>query len=209
MAHDVPALKVVEEVEYTWCFAGVEQVLRKVFGKADISQTEIAHNSAIRLAGTAGGTSTHWQRATEYAQRAIAQLTGDQLKEVEGKWAEIRPTLTQRVTFQGLKLEQDGLRDRLRRCYGEIDLKPFTTALVEKPYDVLTIAGELGDKKLVIAGNELHWYVIYGYDYDEASKDADETRKYRYLVYDVHGGESLTRTASFTNLITDLFVVGA
>jgi hypothetical protein len=210
MVRDVPALNVVEEVANAWCFAAVEQVLRKVFGKADITQTEIAHNAALRLAGTAGGSTFHWRQATEYAQKAFAQATVRELADVQREWNTIRPTVAGTVRFGDLRLDEDGLRALLQGFWGEIDLRPFTSALVEKPYDVFTITGELSDGKLVIAGSSAHWYVVYGYEYDDTSTAADETRKYRYLVYDVHGPHTTTPGAtSFQNSITDMFSVGA
>jgi len=211
--HNVPALNVVEEVNQYWCFAAVEQVLRKVFGKPDIAQTEIAHNSAIRLAGMANaGATTHWRNSVLYAQTAVAQLSNTGLADIQANWADLRPTLAHIVDFGQLDLGQGRLRELLQRIYGEIDLAQFTAVPLDPDFDVYTIVSAINDRKLVLAGTSNHWYLLYGYDYNAADQGTDETRKYRYLVYNVHGPEAMTRGVAWLQnpeMIKDILVVWA
>ena len=211
--HDVPALNVVEEVNQYWCFAAVEQVLRKVFGKTDITQTEIAHNSAIRLAGMANpGATTHWRNSVRYAQTAVAQIQGAEVADVQANWADLRPNLAHIVDFEQLDLGQDGLREQLQRIYGEIDLAQFTAIPMDPGFNVYDIVSAISDRKLVLAGTSNHWYLLYGYDYNDADQGTDETNKYRYLVYNVHGPEAMTRGVAWLrnpDIIKDILVVWA
>src|ERR1044071_6121726 len=79
MTIDVPKLGVVEEVKDYWCYAGVEQLLRKAFKKLDISQTRIAHNCFLRVARTAKEQTGHVGKMQQYAKLALAQATGQPL----------------------------------------------------------------------------------------------------------------------------------
>src|SRR5262245_39043040 len=105
MYFDVPALGVVEEVKARWCYAAVEQVLRKGLTKADISQTEIAHNCFLRVAKSSTTEDGDLGRMLKYAKKAVAQLTKSSLPDIESKWAAIRPTLQSIVSFGKLDLD--------------------------------------------------------------------------------------------------------
>lgn len=207
---DVPALKVVEEVPTRWCYAAVEQVLRKAFEKPDISQTEIAHNCFIRVATKSTTTHGDLGRMLQYAKRAVAQVQNGSIEGVEAEWLNIRAALKEIVTFSDLDLDKDGLRGLLRECWGEFDRKIFTTVNIDCPPDVFSITTEIADRKLVAAANDVHWYVIYGYDYDEAAVGDDEEAKYTYLVYDVHGGSSSSLNAkAFNETLSEALTVAA
>ncbi|MFC4030036.1 hypothetical protein ACFO3J_00965 [Streptomyces polygonati] len=210
IAVDVPALKVVEEVPDRWCYAAVEQVLRKAFKKPDISQTEIAHNCFIRVAATSTTTYSHLGRMLQYAKTAVSQVTGKPLDVVEKDWLTLRPSLATLAPFGELNLDKDGLRGLLRDSWGEFDRKIFTTVNIGCPPSVFDVAPEIAEGKLVAAANDVHWYVIYGYDYDEAAVHDDEEAKYTYLVYDVHGGVASRAAAKdFNENLSEVLTVTA
>ncbi len=210
MPIDVPALKVREEVENKWCYAAVEQVLRKAFKKPDISQTEIAHNCFLNIARKSTTTDGDLGRMLRYAKLAMAQATEQSVPNIEASWLDIRGALKELVPFGALDLDQDGLRDLLKACWGEFDRTIFTTRNIDTPPSTLDITSEIGEGKLVAAANQVHWYVIYGYDYDEKAVGDNEGAKYSYLVYDVHDGSVLTPKADdFNDMLTEVLTVAA
>jgi hypothetical protein len=206
---DVPKLRVVEEVKYYWCYAATESILRKAFGKADISQTEIAHNCYLRVAKTNKERGGDLGKMTTYAQLAVAQVQNETVENVKASWQHIMGTVDQIVSFDDLDLGRDGLRRLLQSAWGEFDRTLFTYH-TETSAGTLQVISHIGEGGLVAVANQVHWKVIYGFDYVADDKSDDEESKYRYLVYDPENGKATQpRAKGFNEDLTDVVYISA
>lgn len=166
--HDMSAYSVREEVPGRWCYAAVEQALRKVLLEQDMSQTEIAHNCFLREASRSSATTGDFGLMAEYAKRVAAQLHQKNYEQVVSDpvwWNSVKADLPAVAPFDAVTLT-DQLAGLLKKTFGSIGPQGFDSrgVLAVTPEDFSGCQNALAAGCLVVAMSSVHMYIVWDYD---------------------------------------------
>ena len=122
-----------------WCFAAAELMARTYYGLATPGQYDVARASVMLLvAAQAPPTYTQWNQAT------LNDLLSNQ---DENHGANL---LSERVQL-------------VRNSYGAIN-HDATAGQLSNDYTQSNFRADIDSNNIVIIGNAIHYYVVYGYD---------------------------------------------
>ena len=151
MSKDVnaPPALIAQQTPY-WCFAAAEQMARAYYGLPVLTQYEIAYNSLMQLVGAVAPPHfVNWSNA------ALIDL-------MNGVDADVTPA---QVAVSGNPPNPHSERVRLvHGTMGAFNIAPFVGATLGGQATQGNFRADIEANKIVVVGNHIHYYVMYGYD---------------------------------------------